>query len=267
MGSARSTSRLRERDAVMNDKPARPVAAVDSRTEAARPDRGSPASSKGSCRRGRARSTQPGRAVPAPRQVAAQLAIVVPVVGLFYRVRDADLGALHALDGPVVFTPNHCLHLDNAILLARLPLGLRWRLSFAAAADTIYKQRLRGMLASVLANAFPLAREGGVRHSLEMLGARLDRGFSVVIYPEGKLTLGGPMQPFKPGIGLIAVEGPTSIVPVKLDVHRMSILDRRSWRGPIRGEVSIRVGAPISFSSDTDAASATTVLERALAAL
>ncbi len=127
------------------------------------------------------------------------------------------------MEGPVLFIPNHCLHLDNGIILTRLPLGIRWKLSVAAAADTIYDNRVQGVLASVIANAFPLQREGGVRRSLEMLGERLDRGFNILIYPEGKLTVGGPLQPFKAGAGLIAVEGGTPVVPVKLrdppDVH------------------------------------------------
>ena len=86
-------------------------------------------------------------------------------------------------------------------------------------------------LASVIANAFPLAREGGVRRSLELLGTRLDRGFNILIYPEGKLTVGGPIQPFKAGAGLIAVEGGTPIVPVKLRINAMSSIDRRRFPG------------------------------------
>jgi hypothetical protein len=62
---------------------------------------------------------------------------------------------------PVPVHPNHCLHLDNGIILSRLPLGVRWKLSVAAAADTIYANPLQGVLASVLANAFPLAARRG----------------------------------------------------------------------------------------------------------
>ncbi len=199
--------------------------------------------------------------------MAAQAALIRPMVGLFYRVRRTGLDRLEGLDGPVLFTPNHCLHLDNAIILAQFPLAVRWRLSFAAAADTIYDNPLQGLLATVLANAFPLQREGGVRHSLEMLGARLDRGFNIVLYPEGMLTLGGPLQPFKAGAGLIAVEGATPIIPVKLKIMRMSIIDRRRFPAPLRGEVELVVGEPIFFDAGTDPAAATTRLEAAVAAL
>ncbi|MEW5991674.1 MAG: AMP-binding protein [Chloroflexota bacterium] len=125
----------------------------------------------------------------------------------------------------------------------------------------------KGVLASIIANAFPLQREGGVRKSLELLGARLDKGYNILIYPEGKLTLGGPLQPFKAGAGLIAVEGATPIVPVKLKIHAMSIVDRRRVPAPLRGDVELVVGEPLWFDSDTDHAAATTRLEAAVAAL
>jgi long-chain acyl-CoA synthetase len=194
-----------------------------------------------------------------------QVAIMQPLVRVFYRVRTTGAERLVGLEGPVVFIPNHCLHTDNAIILSRLPVGWRWKLSAAAAADTIYANPLKGILASVLANAFPLRREGGVRHSLELLGARLDRGFNILLYPEGKLTVGGPMQPFKPGVGLIAIEGATPVVPMKIHINRMSRLDApgSSWRG----DVEVVFGDPMWLDADSDPVAATTRLEDAVRAL
>jgi Long-chain acyl-CoA synthetases (AMP-forming) len=199
--------------------------------------------------------------------ITFQVVLLHPFVSLFYRVRVTGLGQLNPDDGPYILTPNHCLHLDNGIILSRLPLGIRWKLSVAAAADTIYDNLLQGVLASIIANAFPLQREGGVRKSLELLGARMDKGYNILIYPEGKLTVGGPLQPFKAGAGLIAVEGGTPIVPIKLKIHRMSIIDRRRFPSSIRGDVELVVGAPIWFDADMDHSAATTQLEAAVAAL
>ena len=196
-----------------------------------------------------------------------QVLLMYPFVRLFYRVRTTGLERLDGIEGPVLFTPNHCLHLDNAIILTRLPIPVRWKLSVAAASDNIYGNPVQGILASVIANAFPLAREGSVRRSLEMLGLRLDKGFNILIYPEGKLTVGGPLQPFKAGAGLIAVESATPIVPVKIVIHKMSFLDQRRWPSAIRGDVEFVIGEPIWFDADTDHAAATTRLEQAVAAL
>jgi long-chain acyl-CoA synthetase len=199
--------------------------------------------------------------------ITAQVLLIYPFVHLFYRVRVTGLERLKEEDGPYLLTPNHCLHLDNGIILTRLPIGIRWHLSVAAAADTIYDNPLQGILASILANAFPLQREGGVRKSLELLGSRMDKGYNILIYPEGKLTVGGPLQPFKAGAGLIAVEGGSPIVPVKLKIHRMSIIDRRRLPSALRGDVELVVGEPIWFDSTMDHSAATTQLEAAVAAL
>ncbi|TMD29589.1 MAG: hypothetical protein E6I94_06305 [Chloroflexi bacterium] len=204
---------------------------------------------------------------PAVRAVGLgfQVAIMGPLVRVFYRVRTTGAERLDGLEGPVLFIPNHCLHTDNAVILSRLPVGWRWKLSAAAAADTIYGNPIQGVLASVLANAFPLRREGGVRHSLELLGARLDRGFNILLYPEGMLTLGGPMQPFKPGVGLIAIEGATPIVPLKIKINQMSFLDARG--SPLRGDLEVVFGEPIRFDADADPVAATSQLEEAVRAL
>ncbi|TME13461.1 MAG: hypothetical protein E6I65_00890 [Chloroflexi bacterium] len=196
-----------------------------------------------------------------------QVLLIYPFVHLFYRVRVTGLEQLREEDGPYLLTPNHCLHLDNGIILTRLPLSFRWKLSVAAAADTIYDNPIQGALASIIANAFPLQREGGVRKSLELLGSRMDKGYNILIYPEGKLTVGGPLQPFKAGAGLIAVEGGSPIVPVKLKIHKMSIIDSRRLPSAIRGDVELVVGQPIWFDSTADHAAATTQLEAAVAAL
>lgn len=193
--------------------------------------------------------------------------LMVPMVALAYRVRVSGEQYLRSLKGPVIFAPNHHLHTDNAIILTHLPLVWRWRLSVAAAADDIFGNPIRALGAAVIGNAFPLAREGAVRRSLELLGARLDRNFSVLIYPEGELTVGGPLKPFKSGAGLIAVEGAIPVVPMKVKIHRFSWIDRRGPNSSPRGDVEVVFGEPIHFAAGTDAAVATAELERAVAAL
>ena len=204
--------------------------------------------------------------------ILLQQIFVWPLVSLFYKVRVSGRERLEGLRGPVMFAPNHAMRWDNGIILTAIPLGWRWRLAVAAAADDIFGNRLNGLFSAVLANAFPLAREGAIRRSLELLGARLDRKFSVLIYPEGKLTIGGPMQPFKSGTGLIAVEGATPVVPMKLKVNKPSVLDRRyrdEWKSVNgwRGDVEVVFGEPLWFPALTDPNDATRMIERAVAAL
>ena len=205
--------------------------------------------------------------------ILIQTLILLPIFSSLYRVRVTGLERIRGLRGPALFTPNHCLHNDVGIMLTRIPLAWRWHLSVAAAADDIFGNPVRGFGSALIGNAFPLAREGAVRRSLELLGARLDRGFSILIFPEGKLTVGGPTQPFKSGTGLVAVEGATPVVPMKLNVIRMSRMDARrdpafaGQRLPWRGEVELVFGEPIHFAWDTDHLVATQRLEAAVAAL
>jgi long-chain acyl-CoA synthetase len=199
--------------------------------------------------------------------IAIQIVLIYPFVHLFYRVRVTGLENLNEDDGPFLLTPNHNLHLDNGIILTRLPLSVRWKLAVAAGAETIYDNPVQGVLASVLANAFPLQRGSGVRKSLELLGSRMDAGYNVLIYPEGQLTNGGPIQPFKAGAGVIAVEGGSPIVPARLKIHKMSIIDLRRLPAPLRGDVELVIGKPMWFDSTTDHATATAMLEAAVEAL
>ncbi len=190
-----------------------------------------------------------------------QQTLVYPLVHVFYKVKVTGKEKLVGLRGPVMFAPNHCLHWDNGIILMAIPLSWRWKLAVAAAADDVFGNKLNGFASSVLANAFPLAREGAIRRSLELLGARLDRHFSVLIYPEGKLTIGGPMQPFKSGTGLIAVEGATPVVPMKLKIGKVSALDHldKKWEpsrsNGWRGDVEVVFGDPLFFAAGTPARS------------
>ncbi|MEP6468631.1 MAG: AMP-binding protein, partial [Chloroflexota bacterium] len=183
-------------------------------------------------------------------RIGLQQAIILPLVTIFYRRPVRGLEHLAGLRGPVMFAANHHLHNDNALILLAIPLRMRWKLSVAAAADDIFGNTLRGFLAAVLGNAFPMAREGAVRRSLDLLGARLDRGFNVLIYPEGKLTVDGPLQEFKSGTGLVAIHGAIPVVPMRLKVRRHSRIDADTPGTPWRGDVEVVTHAPTDGAGD-----------------
>ena len=117
----------------------------------------------------------------------------------------------------------------------------------------------------LLGNAFPLATEGPVRPSLENMGKIIDNGWSVLIYPEGELTVGGPIKPFMRGAGLVAVEGQIPVVPLRLHIHDLG----SPARFPLlrRGRVEVRLGEPLSFSPGTDYEDATWAIENAVKSL
>ncbi|TME34197.1 MAG: hypothetical protein E6I62_02980, partial [Chloroflexi bacterium] len=186
---------------------------------------------------------------------------------IFYRRRTVGLENLRGLKGPVLFTPNHHMHNDNAPIICGIPVAWRWKMAVAAAQDSIFDTPWHSFLAGLLGNAFPVNREGAARRSLELLGARLDRGFSILIYPEGKMTVDGPLQPFKSGTGLVAILGAVPVVPMRLKVHQHSRMDMKGPAIPWRGDLELVFGKPMRFGPDADPTEATEQVRAAVEAL
>ena len=74
-----------------------------------------------------------------------------------------------------------------------------------------------GLLGVSLLNLFPLPREAGFRRSFAYAGEAVDRGYSVLVFPEGRLTTTGEMNPFRSGIGLLAENLGIPVLPMRID--------------------------------------------------
>lgn len=190
--------------------------------------------------------------------------LVFPLLRLGYRVEVRGRERFRELKEPCLIISNHNMHLDQAMLLRSMPHGFRQKVTIAAAASDIFGSRWRGFGASLLGNAFPFAKEGsGVRESLEYVAKTLDEGWNVLIFPEGKLTVIGPMQEFKSGTGLLAVETGAPVLPMRIDVIRPGFYEGK-WLPHPRARVRVNIGEPIRFSPGTDYAEATRKLEEAV---
>jgi len=195
--------------------------------------------------------------------------LLEPFVRTFYDLRAGGLEHLESVPGPVIFAANHCAHLDNGFIIMALSWRWRRRLAIAAASADIFGPRhfglpLKGMLARLLGNAFPFTRRRGPPR-VDFFQSLLAQGWSVLVFPEGKLTVCGPMQPFKAGVGLMAVEAGVPIVPVRVDVTK-----RGPWEGAgrlSRGAVEVRFGEARRFVEGDDPAAATAWLEAAVRGL
>ena len=66
-------------------------------------------------------------------------------------------------------------------------------------------------------NVIPLSRTRGFKQSLENIGSLIDRGWNVLIFPEGAITLDGSIKEFEPGIGVIAKDMKVLVIPVRID--------------------------------------------------
>lgn len=189
---------------------------------------------------------------------------VFPLLKLGYSVEVRGRERFASVQQPCLVISNHNMHLDQAMLLRSMPPDFRRRVAIAAAASDIFGNRLRGFFASLLGNAFPFAKEGsGVRESLEYVAKMLGEGWNVLIFPEGKLTVIGPMQPFKSGTGLLAVETGVPVLPMRIDVLRPGFYEGK-WLPHPRARVRVSVGEPVRFPPGTSYQEATTRLEEAV---
>ncbi len=220
------------------------------------------------------------RSLPARAMRRASLPTwILPLGRIFASVDVRGLDHLERVQGPVIFAANHQSHLDTPVILDALPSRWRYRVAPAMAKEFFkahfypeqfsrkaYLQNSANYyLASLFFNAFPLPqRESGTRQTLRYIGELISRGYSILIYPEGRRTQQGEIGRFQPGAAMIAARLAVPIVPVRLEG-----LDRvlhQSWKFPQRGRVRVTFGAAISLKGN-DYAEMAGRLEAAVKAL
>ncbi len=199
-----------------------------------------------------------------PLRGVIQRVVIFPVLRWLYGLRVMGASNVAGLEAPVLFAANHCLRLDNGLLIKAMPQRHRRRLAIAAW-EEMWSNPAYRVTHPLIGNGFPFSKGGAVRASLENMGRILDDGWSVLIYPEGELTVGGPIQPFRGGTGLVAVESGIPVVPIKL--HIRSIGSPTGFPMFKRGDVEVRIGSPITFPRGTSYEEATARIEEAVRAL
>lgn len=124
-----------------------------------------------------------------------------------------------------IYFANHSSHLDTVVIVAALPPELRVRTHPVAALDYWGTSKLRRFIALACLNAVLLDRtshSGSGADALEPLYGLLERGESLIIFPEGTRG-GGTISPFRSGIYHLARRFPeVELVPVYLEnLHRI----------------------------------------------
>jgi long-chain acyl-CoA synthetase len=120
-------------------------------------------------------------------------------------------------------------------------------------------------LITALFNIFPLPPGAGLRRSFSHAGHAMDRGYHVLIFPEGRRSADGVLLPFRAGIGLLARESGAMILPVALlGLGELKQQNRRWFRS---GAIQIRVGQPLAPDLQLAPEALAESLQNALAAL
>ena len=183
-------------------------------------------------------------------RAALQSSLLFPALSSFCRLTVRDREHLRELDGPAIFVANHVSALDAVVMAEALPARYRHRSVVVAAADSIFKRKWEARLAQVTVDAFPIPRGGGARPHLEYLKQLLEKNWSVIVFPEGRLTATGAIGTFRKGAAILAMDAGAPVVPAY--VEGMYEVLPRFRRVPRPGRVTVTFGPPLRPQPDDD---------------
>ncbi len=198
-------------------------------------------------------------------RLAAHYLLLRPAVFLLGRPRVKGRENLRGVRGPVLVICNHISDVDVGFVKTVLPVSLRHRLAVATGGEALEilrtppatrgffggaYDRMKWALAVALLNLFPLPREAGFRESFAFAGETVDRGYSILVFPEGRHTPDGKMLPFRAGIGLLANNLGLPVVPIRID--GLFELKQAGKKYAAPGKIRVTIGSPIRFESSQD---------------
>jgi long-chain acyl-CoA synthetase len=171
---------------------------------------------------------------------------------------------LRGVDGPLLISCNHVTYIDVGFALLALPPRLRGRLAVGMWGELLWEMwrppqnwnwflrlsyKVGYYLVVALFDVFPLPQQSGVRESFAYAGESVDRGYSVLVYPEGVRTPDGKPSPFRSGLGMLAARLNVPVLPMRIDgLWEMKLAGRKIAR---RGELTVVIGKPMRFPPET----------------
>jgi long-chain acyl-CoA synthetase len=210
-------------------------------------------------------------------RVTVHYLLMRPAIVLLGWPRITGREHLHGVQGPLLVVSNHLGDVDGGFILTALPSRFRHRLATATGGEALEAlrtpaggrgffgrmyDRVQWTLGVSLLNLFPLPREAGFRRSFAYAGEAVDRGYSVLVFPEGRHTTDGTMCPFRAGIGLLAGNLGIPVLPMRID--GLFEVKNAGWRFAAPWKISVRIGEPMTFAAGTDPQEIAAKLQRAV---
>ncbi len=165
-----------------------------------------------------------------------------------YRVNQQGLEAIPD-EGPVLLVCNHVSFVDALLIAGAVRRPVRFVMYYR-----IFRIPLLNFIFRT-AGAVPIAArhedEATYTRAFERIGAYLDAGEVVCIFPEGKLTTDGRINEFKTGVERILEANPVPVVPMALRGLWGSFFSRYPHKGLFRrvwSRVELVAGSPIPAS-------------------
>jgi long-chain acyl-CoA synthetase len=189
--------------------------------------------------------------------------LVRGIVAIWVRMTVEGRENLNDLDGPALYIFNHSDDFDGPVVYQALPRRIRRRLAVAAADDVMRAHKVLAFIVRFCFAGFNLGRAEPYMPGLEYIGTLVDHGWCVALAPEGRLSTDGMLQPFKSGIGLLAVNLGVPVVPVKTIGLFGTVPLHAKW--PKRhSTVTVRIGEPMRFDGHMDYEKVTEQLHKAV---
>lgn len=144
--------------------------------------------------------------------------------------------------GPFILAANHASHMDTGAVL--VALGERAeRLFVLGARDYFFNTPLRSWFFHTFLRVVPFDRTVNPSEGLRIAAAILQEGYPLLIFPEGTRSVTGKLQPFKPGLGLLAVETGVPVVPTLIEGTFEAL--PKGHLLPKRTKVKVTFGEPV----------------------
>ena len=213
-------------------------------------------------------------------RLAAYYLLMRPAVFLLGWPRVYGRENLRGVSGPLVVISNHIADIDLGFILTALPGRIRHKLATATGGEALEALRspaptrpwllrmydgLQWISGVTLLNLFPLPREAGFRKSFDYAGEAVDRGYSVLVFPEGRHTEDGKLRPFRTGIGLLANNLRIPVLPMRID--GLFELKRAGKKIAPPGKIQVRIGKPAQFAPETPPAEMASALQKIMESL
>ena len=203
--------------------------------------------------------------------------LVRPAVFLLGWPRVVGRENLRGVNGPLLVISNHIGDVDVGFIQTVLPARIRHRLATATGGEALeilrspdtsrawplrLYDRIQWTLGIMLLNLFPLPREAGFRKSFAYAGEAVDRGYSILVFPEGRHTEDGKLRPFRNGIGLLANNLRVPVLPMRIDGLFEVKNAGRKFAPP--GRITVRIGIPVRFEPGQDPTTIARELQQAV---
>lgn len=170
------------------------------------------------------------------------------------------------LSEPALFIFNHTDDFDAPVVCQAVPRRIRKKLTVAMADDVMHTHKILAFIARFCFGAFNFSRKEPYLPSLEYVCRMLDRGWHVLLSPEGRIRNQAGLQHFKSGIGLLAVNSGAPVILVKTIGLQGTVPLHAKWPKK-HSHVTVKISNPIRFSSTMDFDEATRQLYEAMKAL